>query len=133
MSTYKNISSELRGFFSNHPVFRLLLPLDMIFLFGGLGLIILNYLVSVGGLLSALSYYGFLFGLLLAYTNFNQKFLYLGFFIYAGTEAFSVIKYAIFYQYRFLDFYSLVTCLVFGGLGYLVFKYNNSYAGVTKN
>ncbi len=120
MATYTNISKELKEYFSDHRIFQVLLPLDMVFIFGGVGLMAVNAVISIGGLLSAIAYYGFLLGLLLAYANFNQRYLYLGFFTFGGIKAFSVLKSALFYRY--LDFYGLISLIIFGGLGYLVFK-----------
>lgn len=132
MNTYANISSELRTYFSGHQVFRILLPLDRVFLFGGVGLLALNRFVSIGGLLYSLAYYGFFLGLLLAYANFKQKELWIGMFIYAGIKLYPVLRYGIFSRNRFIDFHSLITCLIFAGLGYLIFK-GDSISGVSND
>ncbi|MCX7747980.1 MAG: hypothetical protein N2645_14015 [Clostridia bacterium] len=120
MNTYRNISNELGYFFNNHPIMRTLLPLDTAFLFGGLGILLLNQFAFVGSLLTSLAYYSFLLGLLLTYAKFNQKFLYYGFFGYAGIQAYHIILNI--FKYNFLSYDSLITGLVFGGIGYLVFK-----------
>jgi len=122
MNTYENISSELRQYFSNHSFFKLLLPLHIFIVYGCVGIIIFNNFISLGGLLPSLAYYGFLLGLLLAYAYNNKKCMYIGLFIYAGFHAFLVLKYALFVSYRFLSFGSLIAFLVFGGLGFAVFK-----------
>lgn len=132
MGAYRNISNELKTFFSNHNIFRVLLPLDSVFLFGSLGLMVINRFASIGSLLSALVYYCFLLGLLLTYANFHERNLFIGLFVYAGIYAFDVIKYGIFNTHRYIYFYGLVTCLVFAGLGYLVYKnsLNNRHRGM---
>lgn len=126
MNTYSNISRELKDYFSSHRIFRILLPLDRVFLFGGLGLLVLNYFVSIGSLLSALAYYGFLLGLLLVYANCKQKDLYIGMFIYAATKLYSFLKNAIFTKYRYVNYSAFLACLIFAGLGYLVYKRDSS-------
>lgn len=122
MNTYQKVSNDFRGFFTSHPIFKILLPLDMIIVYVCVGAMVLNNFIVIGGLLSAIAYYGFFLGLILAVSNQNNKVLYLGLFIYAASEVYQVIKYAIFLSYRFLDFYSLITALIFGYLGYLVYK-----------
>jgi len=122
LNTYENISNELKAFFSNHPVFKIILPLDMAFVFGGVGILVLHLFLNVG-MLYAIAYYAFFIGIILAYANMHEKYLYLGLFIYAGASAWLVLANALFNKYvRYLDLYSLLTCLIFGGLGYLVFR-----------
>lgn len=122
MNTYENISAELKAFFSNHSVFKIFLPLDAALVFGGAGIILLSQFLNVG-MLYAIAYYAFLLGIILAYANRHEKYLYLGLFIYAGANAWAVLAHALFNKYlKYLDLYSLLTCLIFGGLGYLVFK-----------
>lgn len=122
MNTYSNISNELKSYFSSNPIFRILLPLHMIFLFGGVGLLVINIFASIGNFLSAIAYYSFLLGLLLAYANYKQRDLYIGMFIYAALQLYNFLKYAIFASYRFVDFRSLIAFIIFAGLGYLLFK-----------
>lgn len=122
MNTYKNISQELLGYFSNHPLIKVVLPFDSIILGACLVLMLLQKFISIGGLLSAIAYYGFIFSLILCYSKLNEKMLYIGLGAYAALEVFDFLKYAIFSKYRFLDYYSLVSILVFGGLAYLVYK-----------
>lgn len=126
MNTYQNISNELKAFFSNHPIFKVLLPIDMIFLFGGVGLLILSHFVSLGSLVYGVAYWAFILGLVLTYANLNEKYLYIGLFCYAALKALIVItnlKY-------FSSYYStLLDCIVFGWLGYLVFKHNSVHKG----
>lgn len=120
MNTYKNISNELKAFFSSHPIFKILLPIDLILLFGGLAVMILNQFIGIGDLLYSIAYYAFFLGLLLAYANFHQQYLYIGFFGYAVLNVLVLIK--IIFGARSLSFYSLVTALIFAGVGYLIFK-----------
>jgi hypothetical protein len=122
MNTYQKVGNDLKAFFSTHPIFKILLPLDMIIIYVCVGAMFLNNFLSIGGLLLAIAYYGFFLGLILALSNQNSQLLYVGLFIYSASEAFQVIRYATFSTYRFLDFYSLITAALFGYLGYLVYK-----------
>lgn len=129
MNTYENISAELKAYFSNHSIFKILLPLDMVLVFGSVGILILGLFISMGGFVHTLAYYVFLLGLLLTYANRNEKTLYLGFFIYAGIYVWYFIKNIIFVSYRHVDFSSLLVAAIFGGLGYLVFKRHSLSTG----
>lgn len=123
MNTYKNVSNELRAFFAGNRTFKVLLPLDIVFIFFGL-LIVFLYLVTPGaflGYVCTIAYYVFLLGLLLAYANGNHTYLYGGFFGYAAISLIAFFIHA-FSQFSYFDFSSLVKLLVYGGLGYLVFK-----------
>ncbi len=122
MNTYKNISNELKAFFSTNSIFKILLPIDMIFLFGGLILLVLNYLgfIFTGAFFSTIGWYGFLLGLLLAYANFHQFYLYAGFFGYGALQLLIFLWSGI--RSGYWSFSTIFTCLVFAGLGYLVFK-----------
>ncbi len=122
MNTYKNISNELRAFFSTNRVFKILLPIDIFFLFGGLILLVLYYLnfIFTGTFFYTIGWYGFLLGLLLAYANFHQLYLYAGFFSYGALQLIRFMWNGI--RFGVWDFFIIFTCLVFAGLGYLVFK-----------
>ncbi|MDD4146641.1 MAG: hypothetical protein PHS83_06090 [Clostridia bacterium] len=123
MNTYQRISMELKNYFAEQRVFRILLPWDMIFIFGCAGIMVLNKFISVGGLLSTIAYYGFFLGLILAFANLNNRFVYSGFFIYAVLNAYDVIYHGVLLRmFRFLDYHSLITLIIFGYLGYLVYK-----------
>lgn len=132
MNTYQNISAELKAYFSNHPIFKVLLPLDMAFVFGGAGIIALSKIMNVG-MLYAIAYYALFFGLLLAYANMHEKFMYISLFIYAGASAWSVLYYGLFNKYyKTLDFYALLTCVIFGWLGYIIFKKHTLHGSGTQ-
>ena len=72
-----------------------------------------------GNLFSSVAYWGFLLGLLLAYANFHQQFLYAGFLLYGFFQLILFIKYI-----RFFNISYLINAFIFGGLGYLIFKHN---------
>lgn len=124
MNAYQRIASELKAFFTGNSIFKALLPLDVYILYACLAALVLNNFISLGGLLNAIAYYGFFFALLLVFSNQNNKVLYTGLFIYAAAEAFQVVKYGVFQSYRFIDFFSLITFIIFGYLAYLIYKYD---------
>ncbi|MGE5472636.1 MAG: hypothetical protein ACM3UU_00235 [Ignavibacteriales bacterium] len=119
MNTYENISAELKAFFSNHPFFKIVLPIDMALVFGGVGLLVVSAFISLGSLVSSLAYWCFILGLLLAYANRHEQVLYIGFFVYAGLQLLEIIMHL---RYLSAYFGSLIAGLIFGYLGYLVFK-----------
>lgn len=122
MDACHKISTELRASFSEHSIFKILLPLDVIIIYGCVGAMVLNNFIHIGGLLDAIAYYGFFMGLILAFSNEHNKVLYTGLFVYVASEAFQVLKYGILESYRFLDYHSLITAAIFGYMGYLVYK-----------
>jgi hypothetical protein len=125
LNTYKNISDELRAFFSNHSFFKVLLPIDMLLIFVCLGFMVLGNFVSLG-IFSTFFYWGFILGLLLAYANFHEQFLYMGLLGYGALNLIEFIVQvfrAIFIKYASLySLGNLVAAFIFGGLGYLVLK-----------
>jgi hypothetical protein len=122
MFTYKNVCSELRNFFNSYPLFSTILPFDMFIDYGCVWILALSKFINVGGLLYSLSYYGFFLGLIMAYSNLNNKCLYTGLFIYSGSEAYNVLKHGLFQDYKYLDFYALLTALIFGYIGYSIYN-----------
>ena len=120
MNAYKNISSELKSYFGSKGIFKILLPLDIVLIFGGLGLMILNLFISIGGFLYPIAYWGFILGLVLAFANFHQQFLYLGLLGYAALQVLDL--FVTIFRFKFLSWSSIFEIVIFGGLGYLVFR-----------
>lgn len=131
MNTYFNISSELKAYFSSNSIFKILLPIDMVFLFAGLAVMLLSYVfgINFGSFFSGLAFWAFILGVVLTYANMHQQFLYIGLFGYAAINLIvlliTLVKYASF------GWGSLFYALVFGGLGYLVFKRTVTGGGQT--
>ncbi len=123
VNTYSNISGELRAFFSSNRVFKILLPIDMILLFAGLAILFVDYfnIINFGGLIYSLAYWAFLLGLLLAYANLKEQFLYIGLLGYGAINALHLII-TLFKAYHIFSWSSLINALIYGGLGYLVLK-----------
>lgn len=123
MNSYTNISRELKEIFSSNKVFKILLPLDMILLFIGLAVMILNgiFEVSLGAVINSLGYWIFILGLLLTYANLKDGILYIGLFGYSALCLIELLKY-LFRAGHYFSWGSLFSAAIFGGLGYLVFK-----------
>lgn len=126
LNTYTNISNELRSYFSSHSIFKILIPLDVVLILGGLAILILSniFLIGFGGLITTLAYWLFILGLLLAYANLHQQFLYIGLLAYGASELLLFILKI--FRSRPFGWENLIPCLIFGGLGYLVFKRCNT-------
>lgn len=122
MNTYENISKELKLYFSSNPFFGLILHFDMFVVYGCAGIMILNLFISLGALLPSIAYYGFILGLLFCFANDNKKAMYSGLFAYAGSQLYVLLKCILLPSYRFISYTSLMGFLVFGAIGYLVFK-----------
>lgn len=122
MNTYSNISSELRAYFSNHSIFKILLPIDMVLLFGGLILMALSGIfgINFGGIVNSIAYWSFILGLLLTYATMKEQFLFIGLLGYGAINVIEIIIYL--FRWKTFSWGSLFAALIFGGLGYLVFK-----------
>lgn len=122
LDTYKNISNELKVCFSNNSLLRSLLPLDAVLVFGGLIILFITSILGIyiGTFIPVVVYYAFLLGLLLAYANFHNIFLYSGLFTYGAIKALSFLKHLIFDGY--FSWSLLISGLIFGSLGYIVLK-----------
>lgn len=123
VNTYSNISGELRAFFSTNKFFKILLPIDMILLFAGLIILFLGNIfpINFGGLISSLAYWAFILGLLLTYANMKEQFLYIGLLGY-GAMSVLVLIITLFSYGHYFSYGSLISALIYGGLGYLVLK-----------
>jgi len=75
VNAYTNISKELLSLFSKNKYFRVLLPLDIVFLFAGLVIILFDSIlgINMGSFLYDLAYWSFILGLLLVYANKKEK------------------------------------------------------------
>lgn len=131
MNTYENISKELRSYFSTNTFFRLALPFDMFVVYGCAGIMIINKFISLGTVLGSVAYYGFIIGLLLSFANDNKKIMYYGLFAYAASHAYTLLL--IIVKYRIVNFSSLIDILVFGGIGYLLFKKDTVSSIISNN
>ena len=127
MNTFENISKELKQYFSQHSIFGKLLSLDFLLIFAGVIFMVINGIFPriglgsgfFGNILSSLAYWAFILGLLLAYANMNEKYMYSGMFLYAGLYVFYFLR-----NIKFFRLSYLITAAIFGGLGYLVYKRN---------
>ncbi|HBQ63416.1 MAG TPA: hypothetical protein DD727_00515, partial [Clostridiales bacterium] len=103
---------------------RILLPLDVILLLGGLAVVVIQSIlkINLGGFVSALGYWAFILGLLLSYANFHQLFLYIGLLGYGAIHLLIFLISLIFASYRYFSWGALFATAVYGGLGYLAYK-----------
>lgn len=123
MNTYTNVSNELKAYFSNNSIFKILLPIDMIFLFGGLAIMVLSGIfgINFGGLIGSIAYWAFILGLLLTFANSRELFLYSGLLGYGALNLIELLLYLIRAGHYF-SWGNLFAAAIFGGLGYLVFQ-----------
>lgn len=125
MNTYNNISSELKTYFSSNSIFKILLPIDMVFLFGGLIILALSYIfgINFGGLVGIIAYWAFILGLILTFANLHEQFLYIGLWSYAAIHLIVFLKILFTGGHNF-SWYYLFYLVIYGGLGYLVFRHS---------
>lgn len=123
MDTYNSMSSELRTCLGSNRILKALLPLDMVLLFGGLIIYFLIHVLAtdLGGFISSLAYWAFILGLVLAYANLHNKFLFIGSWCYGAICVILFFKSLFGTDHNFSWDY-IFRVLIFGGLGYLVFR-----------
>ena len=128
VGSYEKVSQALKEFFSNNSILRIFLPFDMFFVFGGAGFLVVNIIFFrlglgsgfFGGIISQIAFWGFLFGLILAFANLNFKVLYIGCFMYGGIQLYRFLRSIFFTRFTFTT-NPIVPMLIFGCLGYLAF------------
>lgn len=122
MNAYTNISNELQSLFGKNRFFRVLLPLDLVFLFAGLIIILFDNIfgINMGGFIYALAYWAFILGLLLVYANKKERLLYIGL---LGYGAINLLNFLInLFRIGFFSWSLIFNTAIFGGLGYLVLR-----------
>lgn len=134
MNTFNSISSELKSCFSTKPIFKILLPIDMVFLFGGLIILFFSHVIGInfGGLLDNIGYWAFILGLILTYANLHEQFLFIGFWSYGAICLIEFFR-ILFDAGNVFFWGDIFRIAIFGGLGYLVFKHSitaRSSAGI---
>jgi hypothetical protein len=126
LNNSENLRNELKKFLSSIKILNVLINFDLLFIFGGVAILIINDFISLGNLIYTLGYYAFFLGVLFTYANRNYKFLYEGLFAYAAYNLLLFLQASIFSTYRIFSFYDLATCLIFGFLGFLTFKHSST-------
>ena len=123
MNPYTNISSELKTCFGSNSILKIFLPIDMVLLFGGLAIMVLSgvFGINFGSVIASIAYWAFIFGLLLTYANMHEQFLYIGLLGYGVLNAIELIISLIRAGHVF-NWNLLFSALIFGYLGYLVFR-----------
>ena len=122
MSMFRKIGDDLKEAFEKVPVLNGLMHLDVILVFGSLAFLLLNMLLPlgiIGTVVGAFAWYLLILGLLMCWANRQTQFLYAGLFGYAGYQLISLLR-ALFAKYSYFSFGTLVTVLIYAGLGYLV-------------
>jgi hypothetical protein len=128
LNTYNNISRELKAWFSSNPIFRVLLPIDMILLSVSLVILLLDnvFAIDFGNFIFTVVFWIFISGLLLAYANQHNMYLYVSLFSYAAIQVlFLIIN--IFRTHGF-SWFALFAAAISAWFGYVALKYSN-YAG----
>lgn len=123
MDTYSSMSSEMRSCLSSNSILKVLLPLDMVLLFGGLVICFITYILDYhpDGFFSTIAYWAFILGLVLAFANLHNKFLFIGLWSYGAISMLLFFK-LLFGSGHSFSWDAFFRILIFGGLGYLVFR-----------
>ena len=120
MSTFRRIGNELKEGSSKVPFINSMMHLDVILVFGSLAFMLLTFLLGlgfIGDFIGAFAWYILVAGLVMCWANGHTQFLYAGLYGYA---AFYLITFLRNVFSGYFGFGTLVTVLVYAGLGYLV-------------
>ena len=122
MSIFRRLGEDLKEAFGKTPFVSSLMHLDVILIFGAIAFMLVNRFLNlgiIGDFVGAFDWYLMLLGLLLAWANGHTQFLYGGLFGYAGFLVISLLA-SLLQKYGYFSFGTLVSALIYGGLGYLV-------------
>lgn len=123
MSIFRRIGDNLKEGFEKTPFLGSLMHLDVLLVFGSLAFLLLNLFLNlwiIGTILGAFAWYLLVVGLLMCWANRQTQFLYGGLFGYAAFQVIILLK-NLFQKYSYFSFGTLVTALIYAGLGYLVY------------
>lgn len=109
---FEQVCQSINAFFAQNPIIRVMLPLSVPLMFVCVALQVLGNFISLGSVMSALSYIGFLFMLILALSECKFKMASIGLAIYAATYVYSLLR-SIF-KYHTVNWVSVIYLLLFG-------------------
>jgi hypothetical protein len=130
LNLYQDTSKALRAFFSQLGIFKILLPLDVVFIILGFGIplltgffgILTGVFAGTTTILGALAVYFLVLGILLAMANGHSQFVFIGLFAMAGTKLLIFIKYLVKKGWPF-NWEALLSAIIIGGIAYLIMQY----------
>ena len=129
LNLYKDTSRALRTFFSSIGIFKVLLPLDIVFLILGFCIPLVGSFIGIlpgifggGTILGSLSIYFLVLGILLAMANGHVQFIFIGMFAMAGTELLFFLKYLL-RKGSFFSWGYLLSAVIIGGIAFLIMQY----------
>lgn len=120
MSTFRKIGDDMKEGFSKVPAISSMMHLDVILVFGSLAFMLVNLFLPlgiIGDFIGAFDWYILIIGLIMCWANGHTQFLYSGLYGYA---AFCLIAFLRSVFSGYFGFSTLVTVLIYAGLGFLV-------------
>lgn len=117
---FEQVCQSLNVYFGQKPIFKVLLPLSVPLMMVCVVLQEVGRFISLGSVVSAVTYIGFFLGLLLVLSTCNFKMAAIGLGIFALGYAYHVIYSLIKYQY--INYSSVIYLLLYGFLAYEAYK-----------
>ncbi len=121
MSVYTDAGTGVKGMLESNKISKMVLSLDLVIMFAALALLLINSFSSIGTLLYAIAFWGFLAGLVLTFANLKTQMLYIGLYGYAVVSIINFLR-ALFTRWVGFSWFALIAIVIFGGLGYLVMR-----------
>ncbi len=117
---FEQVCQPLNAYFTQHPLFRILLPLSIPLMLVCEGLQILSVFISLGGLVSAVTFLGFFLFLILVVSTCNFRMAVIGLALLTAENIINVLRGIL--SYHTLSYGSLVYVLVFGFLALQAYR-----------
>lgn len=111
---FEQVCKPLNAYFSQHPIFRVLLPLAIPLMLLCEGLQVLGIFISLGGFVYAATFLGFFLFLILVVSTCDFRMASIGLAMVTAEHLISLLRSMI--LFRSLSYGSLVYVLVFGWL-----------------
>lgn len=115
----EQVCASLKEYFSQNKIVSLLMPIRLIGMLVCAGLKVLDFFISLGGVVTSLSFFGFVLFALLVFADCQFKLLAGGLALYASSYLLSVIR-SIFRGV--MPWSSLIHLLVYLGIAFLAFR-----------
>lgn len=114
------VGQTLYQYFSENRFFKVLLPLDLVFLLGAAFLNVFSFFIDMGGFVHQILIFGFILGVLLTFSKSNYLMLTAGFSLWA-------LKYLLFIFYILLCYRSfpwneMLPFVIYGALAFQSYK-----------
>lgn len=117
---FEQVCQSINSYFSQNPIFRVLLPLSVPILLVCVVLDVVNCFISLGSVMNAIVYFIFVLAFLLVISTCNFKMIAISLGVEGLTYVYMIIYYLI--KYRTFNYSAIIYLLVYGFLAYQAYR-----------